>query len=737
MINYPKELDSENLYTVHDSLRLKLLNDYNPGDQFIQFYGDKEIIDRFPDSGIITLTEQCSDPKERAISFYYASKTDISFNKLTLIGEIDSFKAKDITNITQNVMAEHHNVIKDTIIEIEKFAGKKNEISSGPLEGTMEKRINYLRKLALTPKAWFSANKQVGLIPLIITFKELSFRTATDNENNIVIYTWDFGDGTDPLVVTNEENISNEGIIEKTFINPGIYDIKLTVSNMFGEDTVIFPEYINARIECPQTAVINFNSRTGQIITDGTPEDGPYITNPLIRSPINLLIDIEIPQAVNPNTIGSNEVRSYAGELLNNLNSAIDPITNYTWSLADDLIHNNSYYTKASYSIGGIYDLILRVDTLNGSYKITTYENSIDIVEKYNLWLWTKDNNTANVKEFGLISETFKTKNTNLLTLNTNQSFLENQLNSTQQIKEFNKNVGFAQRGTTPSGNSGVGLLHWAGGRNENESYNLEKILFSEFNGFLDTYSSKPSIDRPWNWVNLNNNSDLYFIFGSSNSSSNTSPTNQIKSKLNLSNLSVSNTTFQTNNYKNGADELQENEVNFNSNGVSLQGNMSVYRSAWKDDAGYFLRNQGVGNFFRIKSFYKTSGTTSEPFLDIRKLPDLVGPAKTEGELLSLSKGVYFFNNSGSISAYNPTSGIWETGGTGSNSVSFRLLQDNSVIDFDNNYNTLFGASDGSKLAYLSYNYSNKAFIKFNELDLTFSSLSIRPIGNQWNMAIF
>ena len=34
-MNYPKTLDEENLFTVHDGLRLKLLNDYDLGSIFI------------------------------------------------------------------------------------------------------------------------------------------------------------------------------------------------------------------------------------------------------------------------------------------------------------------------------------------------------------------------------------------------------------------------------------------------------------------------------------------------------------------------------------------------------------------------------------------------------------------------------------------------------------------------------------------------------------------------------
>jgi hypothetical protein len=189
--------------------------------------------------------------------------------------------------------------------------------------------------------------------------------------------------------------------------------------------------------------------------------------------------------------------------------------------------------------------------------------------------------------------------------------------------------------------------------------------------------------------------------------------------------------------YKNGADELQQNEVTYDENGNPVQGHMSIYRSCWHNDSGFLLRNQGNGAFFRIRSFYKTSGNTSEPFIDIRKLTDMAGPSKVEGQLVSLSTGIYFFNNSGSVSAYNSTTGVWGTGGPGVNSPTFKALQDSTVVGFDSENQTLLAASDNDHVAYLSFDYSQKSFFKFNDVDTTFSSVTSRPSGNQWNMAIF
>lgn len=87
--NYPNQLDTDtNLYLVHDSLRVRLAEDYNPGDTTIIV--DSDPTTTFPSNGIITLTEQCSAIEKRAISFEYTGMTTNSFTGLTLLdGFID------------------------------------------------------------------------------------------------------------------------------------------------------------------------------------------------------------------------------------------------------------------------------------------------------------------------------------------------------------------------------------------------------------------------------------------------------------------------------------------------------------------------------------------------------------------------------------------------------------------------------------------------------------------------
>ena len=71
-VNYPQSIDTDqNLFHVSDSLRVSLAEDYNPGDISISIVGDENVIRTFDSTGIITLTEQCSEPELRALSFYY------------------------------------------------------------------------------------------------------------------------------------------------------------------------------------------------------------------------------------------------------------------------------------------------------------------------------------------------------------------------------------------------------------------------------------------------------------------------------------------------------------------------------------------------------------------------------------------------------------------------------------------------------------------------------------------
>ena len=75
-INFPNDYDDDgNPFVVQNALKLLLLHDYYPGQKdIIRGRKQEEIFDKFPETGIITLTDQVSDKTQRSISFFYGSK---------------------------------------------------------------------------------------------------------------------------------------------------------------------------------------------------------------------------------------------------------------------------------------------------------------------------------------------------------------------------------------------------------------------------------------------------------------------------------------------------------------------------------------------------------------------------------------------------------------------------------------------------------------------------------------
>lgn len=697
MSNYPVALDNDNnLYLVHDLLRVKLANDYNPGNTSITISGNNSL---FPSSGLITLTEQgTEDVTLRALSFSYASKTSTTFDGLTLLPNFtDNIKLKNVTDVTMNVMAQHHNSIKDSLIAVETFIGVKGTTDTAPGGATMEGRTNYLRDIVLAPRAWFTSDKRVGIAPFEVCFTDQSFRNPTS-------WSWDFGEGSIsnisisaipstiisvPSGTSSIQTITVDDEICKTYYSPGKYDVTLTVSNIYGTDTITIPEYITVRTSAPDQATI-----------DITPT----------KTTTDNLIELNV---------------SSSGE------QPDDPIITYTWNLGDDLTHLNSPNTIASYSIGGLYDVKLRTDTTLGAYRITTLQNAINIVEQTNLWWLAFDSPKSTLStiknlyayEFGLISETFKTASTPALSVSRDYSFLSSYTNQSYQQNIFLKNAGITPTSTTSSGNLGNALLYWAS--------NATTINFELLQPFNSVWSGAgiSSLTRNWGWVSVNTPTDINFVLGNGSISDSVSATNQQKDRVSLGNYSITSTNFTSSNYQNGADELTTNPDSY----------PATYRTTFSGGTAYLARNEaGPGAFFRINSFYSISGVLNSYVQNFLKLQDIPGSAKTELQLATLTSGIYVFNNSGEVAMYNPTTSTWSTTGPGVGSTSFKSLQDTSVIGYADTSQPLLVATDGDHRAYLSYDYSPNAFIKFNDIDLTFTSLGTRPNGNeQFAMTVF
>lgn len=723
-LTFPTILDDDNnLFSTKDSLRLSLISDYNVGDTSIIVEDNQAIMELFPDTGIITLVENCSEPDKRAISFYYTSRTTNTFDGLSLLENFtDSYKPKNVTNVVQNVMAEHHNAIKDSLINIQKFIGLQGEKGTLPLKGNVEERINFLQSIAYFPKAWFTVDKVIGIVPFTVNFNDESFRLGTTLKNNNITFNWNFGDDNNSSVVTT--TLITNGDVAHTYYKPGIYDVTLTVTNKFGSDVLKLPQLINARYEAPDFAEFDFVLNTLQI----------YLNNQ-IKTPTGYTLDIFIPTGINPST-----GRTYAGEEVDNLGNPIDPIITYTWLLSDDLGHTNTTSTTAMYSNGGIYNIILKVDTQAKSYRYTSLNNYINVVEPINLWLFTFDTDSTNrirSSEFGFFSQSFKQRQTSFTTINVNDDFLLNTNNSEQAIREFRRNTFFTISGSQISGLSGTSQIYYSSGRDAVESASLEKINIVEFNGYNEVYAQTGNIGRPWNWIAFYTDFTTYFLFGNPDvQPACLSLTNQLVNAYNV--LTATNTIsfLSTNNYISAASDLQQNPAEIN-NCDSVYGYFSVYRTAWKDYNGYFVRNSGVGTFFQLNDFYRTEPVGSDPIYYFRKLQNVAGPVKVEGQLVTLQTGLFLFDNSGSVSSFNTTTDTWQVGGPGQNSLVFRDFQDISNQSYNNLANTLLATSDKSNTAYISFDYTNKSFLSFSDIDLSFVKLTDRPNFEQWAMGTY
>lgn len=180
---------------------------------------DKTIIlndsSKFPNSGIIKITLPNSDNLLTTNEVvFYGNKIG---NKLSLLHR--GYNGTPISSwpvgskVTCPLMAEHHNAIKDAIVQIEKKVGLKENPSSDSINGI----LNYLENKWLSPKPTFKAYPRMGASPLPVTFH--NFSTGYGGK-----YLWDFGDG----------NTSSETNPIHTYQTEGKFSVRLIMTSAKG-----------------------------------------------------------------------------------------------------------------------------------------------------------------------------------------------------------------------------------------------------------------------------------------------------------------------------------------------------------------------------------------------------------------------------------------------------------------------------------------------------------------------
>ena len=212
---FPEALDDfESLYRATNNSKIPLK-------QTLTFNSKRIIVDdtsAFPPSGILRVGPDVGVIGEYEM-VYYHSKTSNTFENLirAFAGSKQRKWSAQESFVSNAVVAEHHNAIKDALINMETNCGVKEFPTPESLNGILK----YQEIRFLAPKPLFRAFPIKGPPPLKVRFQ--NFSTGW-----IARYLWDFGDGTTSL----------EKSPIHTYLNEGTYTVKLNVVTASGAQGV-------------------------------------------------------------------------------------------------------------------------------------------------------------------------------------------------------------------------------------------------------------------------------------------------------------------------------------------------------------------------------------------------------------------------------------------------------------------------------------------------------------------
>ncbi len=201
--------DKEQLYEVRNNAQTVLK-------QSLSYNGKYVIVEDtsgFPPKGLIRIGPPPGEAGSAEL-IYYNKKTTGIFRDL-IRGFAGSRQNRWTTGktVVNAVMAEHHNAIKDAILQIERNLGTEEF----PAEETLNYILKEQERRFLAPKALFRAWPTSGPPSLRVRFQNFTTGDA-------VRFLWDFGDGTTSV----ERNPIH------TYQQEGIYTVKLNVITSLG-----------------------------------------------------------------------------------------------------------------------------------------------------------------------------------------------------------------------------------------------------------------------------------------------------------------------------------------------------------------------------------------------------------------------------------------------------------------------------------------------------------------------
>lgn len=173
----------------------------------------------FPNKGILRVGPPPGDSGTYEM-IYYDLKTSNTFTTLKrgFAGSRQNVWYAGKAYVSNAVAAEHHNAIKDALINIEQNLGTKDDPEAASLNGIL--KTQEVRFLA--PKPLFRAFPIKGAPSLKVRFQ--NFTTG-----HVIRYLWDFGDGGTSL----------EKSPTHTYLVEGQYTVKLNVITSTGAQGVV------------------------------------------------------------------------------------------------------------------------------------------------------------------------------------------------------------------------------------------------------------------------------------------------------------------------------------------------------------------------------------------------------------------------------------------------------------------------------------------------------------------
>jgi len=168
-------------------------------------YNGKYIIvedtSKFPENGILRIGPPPGKPGSAEMVYYETKSTGVFKNLARGFAGSRQNVWPIGSSVSNAVFAEHHNAVKDAIINVEKNLGTIQLPSKGSLNEILKRQETRF----LSPKAIFRASIVRGAPPMTVRFQNFS-------TGPIVRSLWDFGDGSTSIDRSPTHVYTTEGV---------------------------------------------------------------------------------------------------------------------------------------------------------------------------------------------------------------------------------------------------------------------------------------------------------------------------------------------------------------------------------------------------------------------------------------------------------------------------------------------------------------------------------------------